>query len=258
MWSPERYKESAVIAEEAGEGLFARLGYMLAKPAVVLDLGCGIGSFGKRLQQHFPDAQVIGIDNAMAMLAATEMASVCASGERLPLRDQQVDLIFANLLIPWCADMEVCLREWRRVLRPNGLIIFSAFGRDTLHELAGNDQLRSCPALLDMHDVGDALLKAGFAEPVLDVERITLTYRSLDTLLRELQDTNMVPTDISIEQLQHLTPQQDNLYHVTFEIIYAHGFVLAATGFTAQKDGVTHIPLEYLRANLGKSNKTSS
>jgi len=109
----------------------------------------------------------------------------------LPLADQSVDLLFSNLCLQWCEDLGVVFAEFRRVLRPGGWLLFTSFGPDTLTELrqswAAVDQAAHVNVFLDMHDVGDAMLAAGFRDPMLDVERFTLTYRDARQLMRELK-----------------------------------------------------------------------
>lgn len=133
MWSPEQYAEAAVLAHEAANEMLSRLEWMTIKPAVILDAGCGLGELSNKLQLRFPDAQVLALDASLPMLQAVAQASVtriCAEAETLPLRDQSIDLICANLLLPWCDDVSLMLREWRRVLRPNGLVMLTALGPD--------------------------------------------------------------------------------------------------------------------------------
>jgi malonyl-CoA O-methyltransferase len=109
----------------------------------------------------------------------------------MPLADASVDLIFSNLMLQWCDVPDMALREFQRVLKPRGLLTFSTFGPDTLMELraawAAADQRSHVSRFIDMHDLGDALVRARLAEPVLDVERFTLTYDTAVALMRDLK-----------------------------------------------------------------------
>jgi malonyl-CoA O-methyltransferase len=116
---------------------------------------------------------------------------VCADALRMPLARASVDLIYSNLLLQWCNDPDAVFAEFKRVLRPHGLLTFSTFGPDTLKELraawASVDDYTHVNRFLDMHDIGDALVRAGLAEPVLDVERFTLTYEDAMSLMKDLK-----------------------------------------------------------------------
>jgi malonyl-CoA O-methyltransferase len=116
---------------------------------------------------------------------------VCAEASQLPFADASCDLLYASLLLQWCDDLDATLLEWRRLLRPHGLLLFSTLGPDTLKELrsawSAVDGYVHVNRFLDMHDVGDALIRAGFVEPVLDVEHITLTYEDATGLMRDLK-----------------------------------------------------------------------
>jgi len=116
---------------------------------------------------------------------------ICADAERLPFADSRFDLVFSNLMLQWCVELEAVFAELQRVLRPGGLLLFTSFGPDTLSELRGSwqqvDGYSHVNAFPDMHDVGDALVRARFADPVMDVERITVTYPDVWKLMRELK-----------------------------------------------------------------------
>jgi len=223
-----------VLAQQAGEDLLARLTWMTLKPNIILDVGCGTGMMRAQLQTQYPEAQIIAIDSSTDMIEfAKQQASTAASffisaeASALPYPDRSVDLIFANLLLPWHANQASLLREWRRVLRPDGLLLFNALGLDTLKEWraqAGDEHL---PVLFDMHDLGDLLLQQGFADPVLDVDYYTLTYRSKEKLAHELSVTGMLAlssADILAQEKIAAIPKINDTWHITYEIIYAHAF----------------------------------
>jgi len=100
--------------------------------------------------------------------------------------------VFSNLMLQWCQDPDAVFGECRRVLKPGGLLTFTTFGPDTLVELrrawAAADSRTHVNRFIDMHDLGDALVRSGLAEPVMDVERFTLTYAEVRDLMRDLKD----------------------------------------------------------------------
>lgn len=241
-WSPSDYDEASVIAREAGNELIARLDWMTIKPAVILDAGCGTGEFTAKLQSRFKDAHVIALDHHHEMLDYAKQhhsPSLCVLSDAmtLPLRDHSVDFIFANFLLPWLSDTKTIFREWLRVLRPNGLLMFSALGLDTLKEWR---EVNLIPTILDMHEIGDELLRVGLADPVLDVDYYTLTYRSKERMIHELCATGMWKSagfDVGDKPLE-----------VSYEVVFAHAFApLAKAEFAPSADGTVRIPLKQLR-----------
>lgn len=193
------YDEAAALQREVRERLLERLDYVRLEPRVILDLGTATGDGSAALRARYPEAVVIALDLAENMLQqarhkhaeSTNVEYLCADAMALPLATDSVDLIFCNLLLPSCQAPERVLGEVSRVLRPGGLFNFATAGPDTLYELrdawAEIDNGPHVHLFSDMHDVGDAVLAAGLAEPVLDLEYFTLCYRSLDGIMRELK-----------------------------------------------------------------------
>lgn len=198
------YDRVAVLQTEVRGRLLERLDIVKLMPSVVLDLGCGTGVASQALQQRYPQAQVIAMDAALGMvqqaahrysltqkLLRKGFARVCADAYRLPLKTASVDMVFSNLMLQWCDPPDAVFAEIRRVLKPDGMVLFASFGPDTLHELRSAwtavDAHTHVNRFIDMHDLGDAMMRAGLAEPVLDVERFTLTYPDAMTLMRELK-----------------------------------------------------------------------
>lgn len=193
------YEKSAVLQARVGEELLERLDFFRLSPDVVVDLGCGTGRVAGELKRRFRRAQVVALDLAPGMLreARRHMTffrrfdRVCADVRRLPFGDATVDVATSNLMLQWCDDLDSAFREVRRVLKPDGLFVFTTFGPDTLRELraawAAVDGYSHVNAFIDMHDIGDALVRAGLTEPVLDVERFTLTYQDVLSLMRDLK-----------------------------------------------------------------------
>jgi malonyl-CoA O-methyltransferase len=193
------YDGAAVLQARVRAELLERLDLVKLQPAVVLDLGAGTGRASRELRRRYRGALVVALDIAPGMLRQARRHSrplrrferVCADAFQLPLKEASVDLIFSNLMLQWCDDLDRVIAELRRALKPGGFLAFSTFGPDTLRELrtawSRVDQASHVHAFIDMHDVGDALARAGFAEPVLDVERIELTYPDVLALTRDLK-----------------------------------------------------------------------
>ncbi|HTX23030.1 MAG TPA: malonyl-ACP O-methyltransferase BioC [Steroidobacteraceae bacterium] len=193
------YDAAAVLQARVRSELLERLDLLKLQPDVVLDLGAGTGWASRELKRRHRGAVVIALDIAPGMLrearrhsrALRRFRRVCGDGLRLPLKAASVDLVFSNLMLQWCDDLDAVLAEIRRVLRPGGFLTFSTLGPDTLRELrlawSRADAAAHVHAFLDMHDVGDALIRAGLVEPVLDVERIALSYENVLALMRDLK-----------------------------------------------------------------------
>ncbi len=203
-----RYDAAARLQAEVRGELLDRLAHFALEPTVVLDAGAGTGPAAAQLARRFPRAVVVAFDLAHGMLVQAgerltlrdrlfggrfghPFARVRGDVHRLPFASGSVQLVFSNLMLQWSDDLDAALREVRRVLAPGGLFTFSSFGPDTLRELraawAEVDDAPHVNPFVDMHDVGSALARAGFAEPVLDVDRHRLDYADPLELMRELQ-----------------------------------------------------------------------
>jgi malonyl-CoA O-methyltransferase len=218
---PARVDESDFLRREIANRMHERLALVKITPSRLLDAGCGNGADIPRLQEHFPNAHILGIDAAPAMLAearrknAAVQSSVnrllskilparigaglslsadlaCGDFAQLPFDMQTVDMIWSNLALHWHPQPDRVFEEWRRVLTVDGLLMFSSFGPDTFKELraafaaSGNVSSAVLP-FVDMHDFGDMLVNAGFSTPVMDMETITVTYESVDKLMADVR-----------------------------------------------------------------------
>lgn len=199
------FDTAAILHRELQQRLLARLDVIQRKPEVILDLGSGTGHGARALKQRFPKAQVIAVDFAESMLRLSRKQQswlrpfqrVCGDAIALPFKNASVDWVVSNAMLHCCEPPDAVLAEVQRVLKPGGLFIFCTFGPDTLRELrAAWRQLDNEPpaesrvqSFIDMHDLGDALVRAGFGDPVLDVESLTLTYPTFAALLQELKHT---------------------------------------------------------------------
>ncbi|MDX1900659.1 MAG: hypothetical protein SFW66_01480 [Gammaproteobacteria bacterium] len=221
MISPHKMKteNEFALAQYVGEVMRGHLSWMQLQPQKILETGCQSGEMLSALQERYPFAQMIPEQHIVL---------------------DSADLIMANLTLAWSNDSLHTLQKWRKQLRPNGLLMLTTFGLDTLTELP--DRAMILPKLVDMHNVGDALVHAGFSDPVLEVEYVTLTYRSLEKLCYEMRATQMILPEI---QTLQLTTNDENIYSLTFEIIYAHAF--ASEHYAADEMGEARIPISQIK-----------
>lgn len=193
------YEAAAVLQARVCDELLSRLEPFDFSPKVILDLGAGTGRASAELKRRYRSSTVIALDLAPGMLRQAarhqrlfhRFERVCGDAARLPLESASVDIVFSNLMLQWCDPLDDALAEVHRILRPRGHFVFSTFGPDTLKELrsawAEADTYNHVNRFLDMHDVGDALVRAGLLEPVLDVDRLQLTYSDVLSLMRDLK-----------------------------------------------------------------------
>jgi malonyl-CoA O-methyltransferase len=251
------YGEVAVLTREVERRMAERLDYVRHDPQWVLDAGCGPGEGLEMLRARYPKARLIGLDFARAMacsakqartvfgrardfLSGTACHHVCADVAHLPLRQSSVDMVWSNLALAWSADPLAALSELGRVVEPGGLLMFSTYGPDTLKELraafAAADDYPHVHRFVDMHDLGDMLVAAGFAAPVMDMEIVTLAYAKVETLARDLRlsgqsnvDTDrrrglMVRDTWTSMATAYETMRREGRLPATFEIVYGHAW----------------------------------
>ena len=200
------YDAAAALQHEVEARLLESLDYLEDRePQTVLDLGCGPGRAATVMRQRWPRARVLALDLALPMLQAAKQSSaklpwrplrkpvdrICADARALPLADNTVDVLFSNLCLQWVEDLPAVFAGFRRVLRPGGLLLLSSFGPDTLHELraafAQADAAPHVSLFASIAQVGDALMHAGFRNPVLDRDAMATHYTDLPALMRELR-----------------------------------------------------------------------
>jgi len=201
------YEQHDALQREVQQLLLERLDFYLQQPERIIDVGAGTGRGSALLKKHYGKAQVIAIDAALPMLRTAKshaswlkpFVRVCGEATALPLPDHSVDVLHSNLCFQWIDDLPALFGECVRVLKPGGMLLFSTFGPDTLRELraawAAVDQHSHVGRFLDMHDLGDAMINAGLRDPVLDVDRFTLTYSEPKALLRELKGLGATHAD---------------------------------------------------------------
>lgn len=242
------FDAAAGVHSEIRARLLERLEVVKLDPEVVVDLGTATGHASRSLKARYRRAQVVAFDLSLNMLRTAEAQQrwlrrfhrVAGDAQRLPVRAASVDLVFSNLMLQWCDDPDAVFREIRRTLRPNGLLTFSTLGPDSLRELrrawAGVDSYTHVHRFIDMHDLGDALMRNGFAEPVMDTERLTVTYPSVDALVRELRlsgSTNLAagrPCGLTGRGRAHRLAgaheliARDGVIPMTLEVVYGHAW----------------------------------
>lgn len=253
------YDALAVLQREVATRMLERLDYVKIDPAQVLDVGCGTGASLTALSERYPKAQIIGADFSEAMLQAGRVqrsrlrwlmpfmrgnrtSLVSADANALPFPTGKVGFLWSNLMLHWVSDPLPVFREMHRVLEVGGLLMFSTFGPDTLKELRASfaDGYEHAQRFTDMHDFGDMLLECGFADPVMDVETLTLTYSTIDDLFRDLRQTGsgcamrgrrqglMGRHAWQLARSRYEKLVQDGRLPASFEVVYGHAWKAAA------------------------------
>lgn len=279
------YDGNAFLQREIANRLFERLEYIKLQPHTALDIGCGTGYATGKLRERYADANIIGLDIASQMLAtartqsksapwlkrligrAPQLSWLCSDAEALPFKTESIDLAISNLTLQWC-DPERVAKEVSRVLKPNGLFMFTTFGPDTLKELRAAfraiDDKPHVNKFVDMHDIGDILVNAGFADPVMDQEIVTLTYTDLKPLLKELKgigahnvlmgrSAGLMGRDRWRRMLTAYEAFRKNeRLPATYEVVYGHAW---KPEFTKRKtiDGQQTINLNEFKRMVGQS-----
>ncbi len=267
--NPARLQESQFLRREVAHRMRERLQLVRLAPSAVLDAGCGEGADLPQLQSSYPEARLLGVDAAPAMLAlarsreldamsalkrmlgkwlppavlpARQGAPMLVAGDfaATPLAAGAVDLVWSNLALHWHSQPDRVFAEWHRLLRVDGLLMFSCFGPDTFKELrhafTALDEYPHILPFVDMHDFGDMLGQAGFATPVMDMETITVTYDTADKLLADVRAWGGNPLASRRRSLcgrkawQNMRDalesgrRSDGKLGLTFEVVYGHAF----------------------------------
>lgn len=249
------FDQASVLHREVASRMGERLEYIRLKPKTILDLGCGTGGDLSMLGERYPEATRIACDFALPMLAKSRERSawfkrflpvfsgrrpalLCADAQALPLASGSTSLIWSNLMLHWLPEPLPAFREMQRALEVGGLFMFSTLGPDTLKELrqAFGESSPRVHGFTDMHDIGDMLMAAGFAEPVMDMEMLTLTYGSADDLFRDLRMTGSINAtqarargltgkagwQRSLSALESLRVEER--LPASFEVVYGHAW----------------------------------
>ena len=248
------YDAAAVVQREVCTRMLERLDVIKIQPSRILDAGSGTGFGTRSLGERYKGADIVSLDIAIGMLQAAKGTSgwwqklftgnkqrfLCADIEALPFASQGFDMAWSNLTLQWCNDLPATIKGLHRVIRNDGLLMFSTFGPDTLMELrtsfAGVDGYNHLNRFTDMHDVGDMLVAAGFADPVMEMEKITLTYPDVKAVMRDLKSigahnatAGRAPGMMGKAKWARIvqnyeTLRRDGKLPATFEIVYGHAW----------------------------------
>lgn len=244
------YDEAAVLAREVGRRMAERLDYVKLAPRRFADIGCATGDGVRLLQQRYPAALPLAVDFALPMLAAVKAQPgwldrlrgkaprlVNADVRALPFARDSLDLVWSNLMLHWLPDLRPAFDEVNRVLAEGGLLHFAMLGPDTLNELraaaAKVGAGWTAPRFADMHDIGDMLVATGFADPVMEMEMLTLTYATPRAFLadqRRLGVRDGLLGKLPWREWRKLFAawkRAEVMLPARFEIIYGHAWKLA-------------------------------
>ena len=271
-----KYDDVAILQSEIGQRLLERLELIKLTPQRIVDVGAGTGHLSQELAKRYKGCEVISLDLAPAMLYQAirhqklidrwlrKQIFICGDAEHLPLTDNSVDMVFSNFAIQWCSDLDQTFKEFQRVLKPGGLLLFTTFGPDTLTELRQSwhvvDDNVHVNSFIDMHDIGDALLRAKLSDPVMDTERLTLTYNNGMDVMRDLKA--MGAHNVTYGRNHGLTGKQKLQRMLTayeqfrntagqlpasYEVIYGHAWRMDAPPQQHQDNGEVHISLSDIK-----------
>ena len=249
------YDNHDFLQREVAARLLDQLNFINLKPQLIADLGSGTGSHARALAKRYRKANVINLDLAPQMLAKARSKApkfwsrqhfLCSDIEAIPITSESFDFVFANLSLQWVANLAVAFTEIRRVMKDGAVIMFSTLGPDTLAELKSAwAQVSSTPRVntfFDMHDIGDALVSAGFTDPVLETDRITIEYAEVMDLLRDLKGIGAVnsaadrrrgvTTASRVRQMSEAYEayRRGDRLPATYEVVYAHAWATPMRG----------------------------
>ncbi|VAW49181.1 Malonyl-[acyl-carrier protein] O-methyltransferase [hydrothermal vent metagenome] len=285
------YDDAAVLQKTVAECMDERLDLTTITPQTILDIGAGTGLLTEKLIARYADAHIVAIDLSFSMLQQaqprlktarfpqlgqivnkaigttlaqkTAATAINADAYQLPFANQSVDLITSNLMLQWCDELDRVFQEFRRVLRPEGLLMFTTFGPDTLKELrqawqVADPKQEHVNQFIDMHDVGDALIRAGFGQPVMDMELFTLTYDQPIGVLKDLKaigathaNQNRAQGLMGKNRFQTMlkayeTHRKETKIPATYEVVHGHAWAAPEQlkGPNRNKTGHIEISLE--------------
>jgi malonyl-CoA O-methyltransferase len=251
------YDQAAALQREVAKRMVERLQYVKLKPLRIIDVGCGTGADLNLLGERYQEAQRVGVDLSLPMLrtsadrgvwfkrllpgfARGRSQLVCANAQDLPLRSGCAALLWSNLVLHWLNDPLAAFGEFHRVLDVGGLLMFTTLGPDTLRELrqafAAADTSPHVHRFIDMHDIGDMLVAAGFGDPVMDMEVLTLTYVSLDDLMQDLRGSGARNAALQRRRglmgkrawhrtiVAYESARKDGRLPATIEVVYGHAW----------------------------------
>jgi malonyl-CoA O-methyltransferase len=249
------YEEAAVLQKHVLGEMFLRLKLLKINPEIILDLGCGPGNAGPDLKATYKPRDLIYLDFAYDMLKKAEQKNkdhflksfsnktsqqfICADMEAIPLSEGSVDMIWSNLSLQWCNHLDQVFTQIGKILKHNGLFIFSTFGPSTLHELraslASFSQHSHVNQFIDMHDIGDQMIQSGFQSPIMEMEKLTLTYEKVLDLMHDLKGIGAQTVENRSKSLTGKTKfkkmlemyesyRDNGKIPATYEVIYGHAW----------------------------------
>jgi malonyl-CoA O-methyltransferase len=247
------------LLRDVEEQMFERFDPIRIAPTRIVDLGCGLGDGLVKLRRRFPNATALGVDHSASVLRAARSRIapaptgvfgrllsrvspahrplaefMVADAANVPLADSSTDLIWSNCCLHWLADPGAAIEQWHRIIKPGGLVMFSMFGVDTLTQLRGLGA--DLMTFHDMHDIGDALVQTGFADPVMDMHLMTLEFSEPERLVHDLhalggnamgsRDRSMSSRDKRAAWLERLLQMRDSdgKFRVSFEVCFGHAW----------------------------------
>ncbi|BCN92392.1 malonyl-[acyl-carrier protein] O-methyltransferase [Thiomicrorhabdus immobilis] len=300
------YDDAAILQKTVAERIDERLALTTIGPNTILDVGAGTGLLTQQVIKRYPHAQLFAVDLSPSMLKmaqprlqaprwpnlpkpfnqflsnckltkaiATRQAATAVNADvnQLPFADDSVDLIVSNLMLQWCDDLDQVFAEFRRVLRPEGLLMFTTFGPDTLKELKQAWQTADATYehvnnFIDMHDIGDALIRNGFGQPVMDMEIFTLTYDQPMGILKDLKAIGATNANkqrnnglmgkqrfsAMLNAYEALRSHKDNKIPATYEVVHGHAWAAqeVVKGPNRDKSGYVEISLDEFSKQLKK------
>lgn len=289
------YDDAAILQKTVAERIDERLELTTVEPKTILDLGAGTGLLTEQVIRRYPDAQLFAVDLSPSMLKiatprftaprwpalnpkvnqflqnckltkalATKTAATAINADvyQLPFADNSVDLIVSNLMLQWCDDLDSVFAEFRRVLRSEGLLMFTTFGPDTLKELrqawqSVDANYEHVNNFIDMHDIGDALIRNGFGQPVMDMEIFTLTYDKPMGVLKDLKAIGATNANKQrnnglmgkqrfasmLNAYDELRNPNDNKIPATYEVVHGHAWAAQEVIKGPNRDKSGHIEI---------------
>jgi malonyl-CoA O-methyltransferase len=269
------YDAASLLQQTVADRLIESIEMIKINPGSILDLGSGTGYGSRILKQRFKKARYYQNDISVDMLKTARKHSpkffsknhfLCADAARMPVKDNQFDLVFSSLMLQWCNDLDLVFSEIKRMLKPGGIFMFASFGPDTLKELRESwqqaDDHIHVNAFVDMHDIGDSLMRHGMEAPVLSVEHIVLTYDECKKLMRDLK--NIGAHNINEGRRKTLTGKQrlnkviehyetfrtNDKLPATYEVVYGHAWRPEQERDHNSSDHSQSISLEKLKQDL--------
>ncbi len=255
------YDKHAVLHQEVSNRMADKLDFIAISPDSILDLGANTGKDTTKLEKRYKQSvRCVALDISYPMLLKakrnkpwfSKQRFVCGLAQSLPFHDNSFDMIYSNLVFQWCPDLHRVFKECQRVLKPNGLLFFSTYGPDTWFELRksweGIDNYEHVRNFTDMHDVGDSLIAAGFNAPVMDIDKIQLTYHHVKALIQDLRAVGVINFSANRRRgllgkrqyAQFLSRYESfrneaGLLPATYEIVYGHAWLAPVKSLIPEK-----------------------